>query len=249
MSASNGPSVMRVLIVSGSDDEAIGRCAQAIRDQGVEVEHVGDVYAATARLAGGAPIHTTLLDVRFLDDREFQFCRVAARYFPEVDLIVPLFDGVERRLPADDSSPRTASPESIAALFARKTGPLSAPSEMGESAAPDGLSPESGPEDADAPVAAVRPRLSTDGDLPIDGNTPALHEAVRMRMAAGQITPTRRSPPKPSPSVDAGAASLPNTADTDDGDSTLSTDELSALLEREGPARPVDGGPGQEASP
>jgi hypothetical protein len=95
--------------------------------------------------------------------------------------------------------------------------------------------PESPP-----PQAGVEPppalRLSTDGGPEAAGTGPALHEAVRMRMAADERRPVRRapvrSPPRGTPPVSPPIVPLPGGGeDRPHGlEPMLSPDEMDALL-------------------
>lgn len=224
---------MQVMIVSNLDDASLEACLSEIESAGADPVRVADVYTATARLASQDPIHHVVVDIRSLDQHEMQFLKLAGRYFPSLEVFVPNLEGTTRRIASSGenitSTPIRAIAQAIGhgvtsqvSLAQARTGP----------AAP-------GVSDSPAPGGAFEPEtpgsnrlatpLSTDGGADDADDGPALHEVVRMRMAAGQTAPIRRAPPRHTPEPASASAEVPQSR-TESADASVTTEEVNALL-------------------
>ncbi len=231
---------VRILIVTGRNDESLLACADDLSAAGADVERAADVYSAMARLALGAPFARVLLDIRGLDEREMQFLALASRYFPKAQVTVPLLEGTPERVSAWGRSVPTVSIEALVREFqSRPTSPAEDAVQLDEA------SDRPQTEDAATPGAAPKPMpaLSTDDGPPEPETEPSLHEAVRTRMATGQSAPVRRAPPpgsvQPKPPF-----TEPTTPIGDDRGSALSQAEVDALLGQ----NEAEGGPFDDRS-
>ena len=209
----------RVLLVSGWDDETIADCERRLRECGVDVVRVDDVYSAMSRLAGGEFFAAVLLDPRQRGDRLAQFARVASRYFPTTHTAVPALDDDRR---ADASAGDRISREPLDTIIdgIRRTRTEPAKSQTAEAADP--LPVETAIEDsAPAEERLIEPPGAVEPAEPID-REPCSYEAVRLRMSEGRVGPMRRPPQAPEPH------------DTNRSHGTVPPAELDALL-TEGP--------------
>lgn len=175
MSSSDIAGKPSVLIVSDADDGAVRDCASALTDAGAGVEVVPDVYAAMARLTLGRNVGRVLLDVRTLDDKEMSFLRVASRYHPSVEVLVPSFNGTAERMASFGAGVQAVDVEFIIDSVTAELAPTT-----GVEAPPGGA-------------------LSTDGGAESGAAGPSLHDAVRERMAGDDPRVIRRAPPRQTP--------------------------------------------------
>ncbi len=88
------------LLVSSTNDDWVLDCAERLAEAGASVDLVPNVYAAMARLTLDTDIRRVLLDIRTMDKGEAAFLRVAARYYPSIDVIIPAFPGAAERAAA-----------------------------------------------------------------------------------------------------------------------------------------------------
>lgn len=223
----------RVLIVSDADDASLHECAASMTATGAVVESAPDVYAAMAMLAVQSDIRVVLLDVRTLDDAEVAFQRLAARYYPTVEVMVPSLAGTARRVSSYGSALRAVDVAAIVSFLEMRVAPAEADDTEDMAHA---ISRE--PPAATATAGA----LSTDGGPEAAGKAPAPHEAVRQRMAGNdprepRRPPVRRAPPKAEEPVGPAAPDLGGVSDDDSPGSAeppeqtaLSPEEVDALL-------------------
>ncbi|MBN2562545.1 MAG: hypothetical protein JXQ75_16595 [Phycisphaerae bacterium] len=261
-----------VLIVCDPDDEPVRACVTALTGAGAHVKVVRDAYTAMAQLALGENISRVILDVRILDDNELSFQRVAARYYPSVEVMVPLLEGTGQRLATCDAGVRPVDVASIVASITTELAPALVP--------PAGHPPDEPVPDAAQPTLQ-RNTLSTDGGPESAPAGPSLHEAVRDRMASDDPrtmervvrrrppgASSREAPPAEVPSPPAAGSSTPavpvqptagpvSTSNAsqpmaDAGKPALSPEEMNALLGSseacEESARQTDHGDGEGAS-
>ncbi|RIK69346.1 MAG: hypothetical protein DCC65_00980 [Planctomycetota bacterium] len=87
-----------ILLVGESRPESPGTVRDAFDRRGIAVEQAADVYQAMSRLTTLDNIRYAVVDVRSLDRAEAAFINLAPRYFPSVEMIIPLVPGVEDRL-------------------------------------------------------------------------------------------------------------------------------------------------------
>src|SRR2546425_1019983 len=92
------PNNVRILLVSGRNDEPLRAAAEAIEAAGVALTIAADAYAALARLSTGPPFDYLLLDARDMDDAELGIVQVASRYYPSVPSAVLMLNGTEARM-------------------------------------------------------------------------------------------------------------------------------------------------------
>lgn len=229
---------MQVMIVSNLDDESLRSCVTEIESVGAEAIRLADVYSATAQLASPHSTRHVIVDVRSLDNHEAQFLKLAPRYFPTLVLLVPDLAGTSQHIASLGESISTVSVSAIARAI-RQGDTKSAPGTDLESESSAPIRDESLAADPDSTNEAAGPgvgatRLSTDGGPEHADAGPALHEAVRMRMAEGQTAPVRRAPPRQaadSRSESSGAAHSVAAA----VDASVSAEEVNALLGTDGP--------------
>jgi hypothetical protein len=217
-----------ILLVSATDDEPVRDCVARLIDVGATVTVLPHVYAATARLALGEPVSNVLLDIRVIDDYEMAFLRTAARYYPSVEITVPLFKGTIERVAAYGASVRAMDVDSIVASTVVRPSEASTGEPSAVRAAPGPpprLEPDiaheeqravASPRKAEVPLAPAaspapgppsavhheQPRTdapSTDGGPDGGPEGPALHESVRARMAGNDPRIVRRAPPRVGP--------------------------------------------------
>lgn len=217
--------VCRLLIVSDGQDESIRWCSERVRQAGVRVQCVPDVYAAMALLAQGAAISHVLVDVRQLDQEEMRFLEVAPRYGGGAEFFVPRLGdinenraGYGRRVSIVEIGDLAAA---ILGLRDAVTPEQGDDMEVVEWAEPAGERPQiaepaeewlptSTP--VDAPTGSDPPQRSPrsiEGGLDETEGGPSLHEAVRERMGGGGAIPLRRTPPPAKPATEDPAAAQP----------------------------------------
>lgn len=221
------PNDRRVLVVSDAEDGELLRYVHALAGAGFQIEQVGDVYSAMARLVVTKGGYRVLLDVRTLDDRELTFPRAVGRYFPAVQLVVPDLPSTSRRLAGHADTFRTASVEALIEAWTAPSSPradqVASQSESSPTALP-----------ALSPIAAGHRPLSTDAvDDPMPAQ-PSLHDAVRARMAGPEAAAARRPPARTPPT--AAKVGLPVAGEPGRPAPSLSDEEMAALLADEGPA-------------
>jgi len=217
-----------VLLLFNGRDAALLEFADGLRQRGVDVHPVPDVYAAMALLAGGLAARHVVVDVRQLDDDEMQFLGLAPRYFAGLHILVPLLEGTIARQHEQTGRALILPPadliESILGIPFAVTA--------------EGLDePDGGPGWFAEPMAEEDQQreqpLSTDGGPDAAGDGPTLHEAVRQRMGEGATSPARRRPPgQPVSPVDRVRPTPPDRQDKDPSSraGALSPDEIDALL-------------------
>ncbi len=98
MSSSDTTTDTSVLIVSDVDDVGAQAFFASLIEAHLRSEIVPDVYAATARLAGGAAYSHVIVDMRSVDSQEAAFLRLVRRFYPDSEIVVPAFEGVGERL-------------------------------------------------------------------------------------------------------------------------------------------------------
>jgi hypothetical protein len=187
--------------------------------------------AIEAAAAGYSEI-TTVAGIGLLEPES------VAREVPEVPLQQEAYDQEPAAAPGQMEQ---------AAAIATQPGETEALSPPDNSTLPPPLgdSPMSdAPEDTPAEGSVESPpvlRLSTDGGPEAAGTGPAIHEVVRMRMAAEERRPIRRAPPRTPPGGK--PAQSPAAPPEDRGgvpsspmDPMLSPDEMDALLRDDGTA-------------
>jgi hypothetical protein len=228
MSAQDTEARVAVLLLFNGRDAALLEFADGLRQRGVDVHPVPDVYAAMALLAGGLAIRHVVVDVRQLDDDEMQFLGLAPKYFAGLHILVPLLEGTIARQHKETGRAVILPPadliESILGIPFAVTAeglddPDGGPGWFGEPMADDG-------ELRELP-------LSTAGGPDAAGDGPTLHEAVRQRMGEGAAGPARRRPPgQPVVPVDRVRSAPPDGQHEGPSSSAgaLSPDEIDALL-------------------
>lgn len=101
------------LIIFDGKDDAICSAGELMMSHGAPIEWVPDVYSAMAQLCTGNRPNHLLVDVRILDDGELSFLNLAPRYFPDLKVIVPVFEGTLDRLNGVKGRYQTASLQDI----------------------------------------------------------------------------------------------------------------------------------------
>ncbi len=223
----------RVLIVSDAHDASLRDCAASLTTAGAVVDSAPDVYAAMAMLAVQSDIRVVLLDVRTLDDTEVTFQRLAARYYPAVEVMVPSLAGTARRISSYGSALRAVDVAAVVSFLETRVVPAEADETEDTSHAISQEAPA---------VTTSAGTLSTDGGPEAAGRAPAPHEAVRQRMAGDdprepRRPPIRRAPPKANEPVGPVASELGGVSADGSPDSAgppqqaaLSPEEVDALL-------------------
>ncbi len=183
---------MVILVCENKDDE-VRACLAALSAAGVSLEITSDVYTAMAQLAQGVSAETVIVDVRQLDGQEMRFLDRVPRFFPSCKVVAPLFAGTHERVSAYGTRRVEPLPvEDIVALLMPRhpTAPPGSHDERLTQQPPLDPDPDVHLDGLDDPDS-----LSTDGG-PQDADAgPALYEAVRERMGAGESQPVCRSPP------------------------------------------------------
>lgn len=211
-----------LLVVCDRRGDAAHSLVEALRQGGFRPTVLPDVYAAMATLARHPGPCRMILDVRQLDQSELTFLNLAPRYFPKLDLIAPVFSGTAQRTAELAPGLRSATVEGIlqwvsrgaqasTSGYDRRAGETARfdeaavgsqqlredTVEVSEAGEADAYEPEARPSPATPPPRPAR--LSTDGGPEHAATGPALHEAVRMRMAGDDPRLVRRRPPAKPP--------------------------------------------------
>ncbi len=210
------------MVVSDNCEQPLQRLGETLKERGCDVYTVPDVYAAMAYLARGVGADFVLLDGARLDRQEAEFLVLAPQYFDRTrllyisDTVAPHRDGaahprawvasIEQMLqsvlavgqaptaePQDARGPEDYSVEHPAEwpeAQALDLGPVEAAGDAGVPA--NGQSSDAG----EAAGQAAEARVDT-GTVALP-TEPALHDAVRQRMAEFRPPTVSRTPPKSS---------------------------------------------------
>lgn len=189
----------RVMLVSDAEDEALLAFRERLAAAALRVEQVPDVYTAAARLASGDFAAVTV-DIRLLVDAEMQFLRLAARYFPNIRILVPDLGGSRaRRAAAGDSVELLAVAAVMDALA--QLEPAVAESRTAESLAP-AAPPASTPKEPAAPAAEATapPASAAETMTPESPAAPAsIETAAPIEPAPTDPAPVESFTDEPSP--------------------------------------------------
>lgn len=100
-----------VLVVGDRRTPALAKGFESLIRAGVSAVFASDVYEAMAVLALRPTIRRLLIDIRGLDGAEADFLTLAPRYFPSVDITVPLLERTGERVAMLGVSRRVARVE------------------------------------------------------------------------------------------------------------------------------------------